>query len=199
MLQGTLDIAVANRPLSEAETAEPLSYHPFLRDAVAFAVHAPTGIGALSTAQVRDIYAGALTDWRQLGGPAGPITVLDRDPDESMRKLALLPLMGDRPVHEGAIPLTSAQEMLISLEGTPRAIGYSSLGLLRMRGSDKISVLTLDGVEPGAEAVGRGSYPWHLTFGLAIHRDAPSEVRRFVEFVAESAPALLAEYGYVAP
>ncbi|MDP9457765.1 MAG: substrate-binding domain-containing protein [Actinomycetota bacterium] len=37
VLEGTLELAVANRPLSEDEAGEPLDYLPFARDAVAFA------------------------------------------------------------------------------------------------------------------------------------------------------------------
>src|ERR1051326_4062831 len=39
VLQGTLDLSVANRPLTEAEAATELDVHPFARDAVGFAVH----------------------------------------------------------------------------------------------------------------------------------------------------------------
>jgi phosphate transport system substrate-binding protein len=199
LVQGTMDVAVANRPLSEAEAQEGLVVRPFAHDAVAFVVNEPNLLQGLTTAQLQAVYAGAITDWEQVGGAAGAIVVLDRDMDESARKEVLIPFMGGRAVDARTVVLPLAPEMVRALESTPRAVGYSSVGLLRVLRARNLHALSLDGVMPGREALVAGTYPWSLTYALVARGDAPPRVRGFVDFVA--APAgqrMLAALG-VAP
>lgn len=200
VLDGTLDIAIGNRLLSAAEAGEPVTYRAFARDAVVFAVHMPNPVSALSSTQVREIYGGALSDWGQLGASPAAIIVLDRDEDESMRRLVLLPLMADRPVEARTTTLSSASDMAFALDRTPNAIGYSSLGLLRILEPRFISVVALDGTVPDRERVVTGLYPWYLTLALIHRDDAPERVLRFVDFALDAEGAqVLAVYGYAPP
>ena len=192
-----MDLAVANRPLSKIEPKEALDYHSFAQDAVAFVAHKPSPVQKLSSAQVRDIYGGKLKNWQQLGGPAEPIIVLDRDPDESARKLVLIPFMDGRPVQAQTIVIDKAKEMVEALESTPNALGYSSIGLLQTMQSGQVQVLSLDGTIPSAKAVAQGTYPWYLTLGLIHRRNAPLALASFVEFVlGPEGRQVLEEYSY---
>ncbi len=200
VLEGTLDLAVANRPLSEDEAAEPLDYRPFAKDAVAFATRHEGEVEGISTEQARDVYGGELTDWEQLGGSPAPIVVLDRDEDESARKLVLLPLVDGRPVEARTVVLNKASEMIEALGNTPDSLGYASLGLLKERDIPGVRILALDGVVPSPEAVLRDEYPWYLTFGLAHADAAPEGVRDFVEFASgPEGQELVETNGYAKP
>ncbi len=197
--EGNLEIAVTNRALSEPEAAQALEYHAFANDAVAFVANTAGPLPSLSTAMLQEIYGGRVTNWQQLGGQPAMMIVLDRDADESMRKLVLLRLLNWQTVQAPAVVLTSARDMLSALENTPNAIGYSSLGLLRMQRPKNVQVLALDGVAPSDETLAAGAYPWRMTFGLVDRDDAPPAVHRFIEFVKGPAGSrILAEYGYVA-
>lgn len=185
LLQRTIDLAIANRPLAEAEAeaGEPLEYHPFARDALGFMLSLPSPVQALSTEQLRDVYGGSLTDWDQIGGPAGPIIVLDRDEDESARRLVLIPFMGSRPVQARTVILSKAPDMVRALDSTPGALGYSPLGLVRTMDAQHVRVLALDGIMPGRASVVQGTYAWHLTLSCIHLRDASLAARRFADFL----------------
>jgi phosphate transport system substrate-binding protein len=183
VLQGTLDLSVANRPLTESETAEALDVQPFARDAVAFAVQQSSTLKGLSTSQVRDIYGGSLTDWQALGGSPGPIVVLDRDPDEPMRSLVLLNLLDHRPVQARTTVLTKAIDMVTTIEALPDALGYTTLALLHIQEHNDVRVLALDGVMPGRESVTSGAYPWQLTYRLINRPNPPLAAQRFLDWV----------------
>ncbi len=200
VLGGTLDLAVANRPLSEDEVGEPLDYRPFAKDAVVFATRHEGEVEGISTEQARDVYGGELTNWEQLGGSPAPIVVLDRDEDESARKLVLLPLMDGRPVEARTVVLNKAGEMIEAMKSTPDSLGYSSFGLLKAHEVPGVRVLALDGVVPSPEAVLRGDYPWYLTFGFVHAADAPKEVRDFVTFASgPEGQELVEKNGYAKP
>jgi len=196
VIESKLDIAVTNRPLSEAEAREPILSFPFVRDAVTFAVHRSVSMRSLRGAEIREIYSGTLTTWRDFGGADAPIIVLDRDEDEAARKLALLPLLAGRPVVGGTAVLTSASDMLTAIDTTPQAIGYSSLGLLGLRAPKNVVPVALDDIAPSAESVESGAYPWSLTFSLVIRSDAPPATRAFVDHALASARGVLRSYEY---
>ncbi len=200
VISGTLDLAVVNRRLSESESKEPLNYRPFAVDVVAFAVHTPNPVGALSTAEVRGIYGGDLTRWDQLGGGGEPIVVLDRDVEESSRQLVLLPIMAGRHVGARAAVLNSAADMISALESTPQSIGYTSLGLLRLLGPKAVRPLALDGVAPSPESEGQVTYPWRMAFAIVSRRDAPKSALEFLDFVTgEAGRRLISQLGFATP
>jgi len=199
VLQGTLDLSVANRPLTESESIEALDVEPFARDAVAFAVQQSSPVQSVSSSQVRDIYGGSLTDWSALGGPAGPIVLLDRDPDEPMRSLVLLKLLDGRPVQARTTVLTKAIDMVTTMASLPDALGYTTLALLHIQDHTDVRVLALDGVVPGRESVTSGAYPWQLTYSL-INRPNPSvTAQRFLDWVrGPQALVILSQYDVAA-
>jgi ABC-type phosphate transport system substrate-binding protein len=53
VLESNLDLAVANRPLSEDDAKEPLEYHAFAQDAVVFVAHRAEKLEGLFTQEVR--------------------------------------------------------------------------------------------------------------------------------------------------
>ncbi len=199
VLEGTLDIGAVNRPLDETE-ARQLDYRAFARDALAFAAHAPSPAQGVTTNQLRDLYGGSLTNWRELGGNAAPIIVLDRDTEEVQRKLVLLKLLDGRDVQARTTVFTKAGDMVLGLKDTSASLGYSPLGLLRLAASPEIQVLTLDGIAPGGPAVEQGQYPWYLTYGLVFSTDSSPAVRDFATYAASpSARQVLDKYDLAPP
>jgi phosphate transport system substrate-binding protein len=199
VLKGTLDLSVANRPLTESESTEALDVQPFARDAVAFAVQQSSAVHGVSTSQVRDIYGGSLTDWQALGGIAGPIVLLDRDPDEPMRSLVLLKLLDGRPVQARTTVLSKAIDMVTTMGALPDALGYTTLALLHIQEHEDVRVLALDGVMPGRESVTSGAYPWQLTYSLINRPNPPLAAQRFLDWVrGPQALPILSQYDVAA-
>ncbi|WP_158292949.1 MULTISPECIES: PstS family phosphate ABC transporter substrate-binding protein [Kribbella] len=142
---------------------------------VVFAVvlNRSTDVTALTVTQLRDIYAGRLTNWKQLGGRDLPIRMVSRvGPDSgSRRTFRDKVLAGDQelgissddcrtkddPVakhHRCEVGTT--EELLSRLNDIEGAIGYAELG-----GSRKYPVVTvasIDGVVPDASKVADRSY-----------------------------------------
>jgi phosphate transport system substrate-binding protein len=68
--EGLAQIGNTGRPLSPEERATyGLVSHAFAIDGVAVVVHPANPVAALTTAQVRDIYAGRIVRWKHVGGP----------------------------------------------------------------------------------------------------------------------------------
>lgn len=76
---GTADIAAISRPLTAQEQGQGLAAVPVALDTIALVVGASNPFtGGLTSAQVQDIFKGTAQDWSKVGGPAGPIKVINR-------------------------------------------------------------------------------------------------------------------------
>lgn len=139
----------------------------------AVVVNRSTDVTALTVTQLRDIYAGRLTNWKQLGGRDLPIRMVSRvGPDSgSRRTFRDKVLAGDQelgissddcrtkddPVakhHRCEVGTT--EELLSRVNDIEGAIGYAELG-----GSRKypaVTVVSIDGVVPDASKVADRSY-----------------------------------------
>jgi len=193
----TLDLALSSRRLSGAETPPLVVQRTFVRDAIVFAANASAAVPGVSSAHIRAIYGGRVTNWEQLGGAAGPIIVLDREASDSSHQQVLLKVLDGTSIGARTAVYYSSEEMLDALETTPGALGYSALGLLRQRQPRSVQVLALDGVTPNAETLTSGVYPWLMPFYL-VHRADPSPaLDRFLGYLwGPDGRRVLEEYGY---
>src|SRR5699024_818535 len=114
--------------------------------------------------EIKDIYAGEITNWREVEGKNKSIRAFQRDAN-SGSQTALERLMGDRPIMD---PPT---EDIASLMGTmidvvtdyknyQNAIGftfrYYSTEMIK---NHEIRLLHVDGVAPTVESIASGDYP----------------------------------------
>lgn len=79
LVAGTADIAAISQPLTAGEQAQGLAAVPVALDRIAIVVGTNNPFqGGLTAAQVQDIFKGNIQEWSKVGGPAGPIKVINR-------------------------------------------------------------------------------------------------------------------------
>lgn len=196
--KGELDIGAVSRPLSAEEEALGLTYTPISTDGVVIAVHPSVTIRGLSTEQVRGIYAGDYSNWQELGGPDLPITVLDRNEDESAKIVMRQYVLGDVAISPKAVGLYYEVDMVQGVESTVGAIGYFSLGHA-VSNDIPVTLLELDGVAPTVENIRNGSYRVVRPLGVVTPPDAGPEIDAFLEWAtSDTAAALIESNGFAA-
>lgn len=88
LAERSADIGMSSRPIKDEEVASlrefgamdsPAAEHVVGLDGIAVIVHPGNALAALDMATVRDIFAGKISNWAQLGGPSLPINVYARD------------------------------------------------------------------------------------------------------------------------
>jgi phosphate transport system substrate-binding protein len=128
--------------------------HTIAMDGVRIVVHPSNPIKAITRLQLRDIYSGKITNWKDVGGPDLPIVVISRDTSSGtyevfVEKVMRKDKMGEKVETVNANP--TAYERVKSTEG---AIAYVGLGF----SDDKVKVLTVDGVMPDKKTITAGKY-----------------------------------------
>jgi phosphate transport system substrate-binding protein len=99
LIQGDMDMIFALTPSAKqqekaAEAGLTLKLTPFAREAFVFVTSAENPVDRLSLAQIRAIYSGQITNWKEVGGADAPILAFQRQPgsarplSENTQKLA---------------------------------------------------------------------------------------------------------------
>lgn len=184
--EGTLTIGSGSRLMKEEEKKKypQVENLHFANDAMVLGVNPGVTVDNLTSAQIKDIYAGKITNWNQVGGSDAEIVVLDREEDESTKILLREKILGkDLKVTSRAIELHSLAETNKTIEKTANSIGQTSLGVIRMQ-QLKIKPLHLDGIVASNETVKNGQYALVRKFGVAINKDSITQAGRdFVDFI----------------
>jgi len=196
---GDLEIGSVSRDLTEDEKTLGLRYTLLSRDGLVIATHPSVDIPGLSTEQIRGIYRGDYANWNELDGPDLPITILDRNEDESAKIVLREFVLGkDLEITPKAVNLYYEPDMIDGLQSTVGAVGYFSLGY-GLSQSIPVHYLALDGVEPTVENIKNGSYTVVRPLGIVTAVDAGEEIQSFAEWASSSAASGLIEKRGFAP
>src|SRR4030042_864606 len=98
---GTVDIGAASRELKPDEPK--LVKHLLARDGIAMVVHPDNSVTGLTKDQIIKIFAGEITNWSEVGGSNGTITVIAREEGSGTRGAFEEMVMGETLITEKAI------------------------------------------------------------------------------------------------
>ena len=165
---------------SEESTAELV---PVAWDALVVIVHPDNPVDDISFQQLKDLYDGKITNWKQLGGPDKPIDLLVRKGKISGVGSTLRELVfhdaNHRFVSKHQFPSSGPLEKAV--ENNVNAIGVTGISSAVRR---EVKLLHLEGKEPNYDTVRTGEYllnrPLYIAFNAANERRI--EVKRFIDF-----------------
>ena len=185
---GTLDIGAISRDLKPEEQALGLETIILSNDGLAIAINKDLNIANLTTDQVKMIYGGEITNWRDVGGPDKTIVVLDRAEDESSKVILRKFVLGDTLITSSASILFLETDLIKALENTSYSIGYLSYGAVV---SDKlpVNVLPLNGTKVSVKNIHNGTYKMVRPLGMVLKKNPSAATRAFVDWATSSAGA----------
>jgi phosphate transport system substrate-binding protein len=134
-------------------------------DVVIFAVainSKVTGVKNLTTAQLKGIYDGTITNWNKVGGPNLPIVVVSRPASSGTRATFQQFILGGPEKISGPSNLTtdSTGTVIQNIKSTDGAVGYAALGPAQKAG---LTLVTIDGNAPQAALVKDNTYTfWNI-------------------------------------
>ncbi len=167
-------------------------------DALVFIVHKKNPVNSITPAQVRDIYDGKITNWKQLGGPDLNLISVITTPKgyggigEALEKYIL---NGKRPTEQRNSSMqassTTIWEQLV--EEMPGGFASTGFGSGRKR---HVKMLKVNNVAPTKENIISGKYAFRRPLFLVIKKQPRPEVRQFVDFVlSQKGQKLISSFG----
>jgi phosphate transport system substrate-binding protein len=178
-------IGMSSRELTPAEQGKGLKETIIAIDGIAVIVHKDNPINNLTIEQIRDIYTGAVTDWRQVSGgtKSGRIAVISREEGSGTRG-AFEELVGFQgKLLAGANESTSTGAIKAGIAQNSDAIGYISLGSV----DDTIKAISVGGVAATTANVVNGSYRIARPFIVLTGSNVRSESTAFIEWMLSNA------------
>jgi phosphate transport system substrate-binding protein len=138
---------------------------PVAKEAFVFLVNKANPVDSISQDDLRKIYSGEITNWKELGGDDAPIKAFQRNTD-SGSQTAMVDFMGD-------VPLTAAEKTVVvegmgsladgiaDFDSGRYAIGYNMYSYTTKQYVNfaDIKLIAVDGVNPADETLADGSYP----------------------------------------
>lgn len=121
-----------------------------------------TGVTGLTTAQVKGIYSGSITNWKQVGGPDLKIVVVSRPASSGTRATFQKYILGGPETISGPSSLSSDSTGTVvqNITQTDGAIGYAALGAAKASG---LTLLTIDGSAPTPALTESNTYKfWNI-------------------------------------
>jgi phosphate transport system substrate-binding protein len=177
-LSGAAQIGMSSRALTPEE-ARRITGIPVARDGIALVVHPGNPVSDLSLAQARAIYVGDVKNWRLLGGPDTPITVITREEGSGTRGAFETLVMAGRRIAASALVQDSTGAVRQMVASDPAALGYISIGLV----DATVKALALGGVQANEANITVGTYPLVRPFLFVIPGDERGPARDFIDWV----------------
>jgi phosphate transport system substrate-binding protein len=192
---GLVNIGNTGRALTHAETAKyGLKTFPFAIDGVAVAVNPNNPVSALTAQQVKDIFAGKIKNWQEVGGNNAAIHLFTRDEASGTRETFWKKLLKKGPIDAKANIVASNGAMKMAIEQDPRAIGYVGIGFL----DKKLKGVKLDGVEPTQENAKNGTYLVTRLLYMNTKGDPTPLVQAFILYIQGPEVAkLIQKHGFI--
>ena len=184
---------------------ENFDVYPIGRDALVFVVNENNPVDSLTTAQIRDIYSGEITNWNQLGGIDAPIVAFQRPENSGSQTMMQKLVMGELPMMDVPNEYFMPGEMwgliseLASYNNAGNAIGYSVYYYAKnMYSLPGLKFLRVDGVAPTERSIADEEYPHINEFYAVTRKGADGYTKYLAEWLLSlEGQAFIASCGYV--
>ncbi|MBP0964990.1 MAG: substrate-binding domain-containing protein [Oscillospiraceae bacterium] len=179
---------------------------PVAMEGFVFCVNKNNPVESLTMQQIKDIYSGKITNWKDVGGEDMAILAYQRNQDSGSQTL-MNKFMGDTPLMDAPtelVPMAMGELMdaVAVYDNAAGAIGYSvySYAAQMYANTKDVKFIAVDGVAPSNETMENGSYPLlSVTYALydgTLPEDGP--VKRMVKWMTSPEGQQAArEAGYI--
>ena len=162
---------------------------PLLREAFVFFVHKDNPATNLTQEQIRAVYSGRVTTWRELGVPLdAPLRPYQRNKN-SGSQTRFERFMGDTPIMEPKTEQRSGDmggiiERVADYRNSPGALGFSfRFYVTELIKNPDIKLLAVDGVEPTKGNIQSGAYPLVTEAYAITARPREGDTAKMIDFL----------------
>jgi len=194
LINGTTDICQASRAMSEAEKNNlrekyktPGEEIPVARDGLSVYVNAANPVKELDMEQLRLIFTGKMTNWKEVGGKDAKIILYSRENSSGTYVFFKEHVLKNADYAQRAQSMPGTAAVVNAVSKEKNGIGYG--GAAYAKG---IRVLKIKkdaespGVEPNLANVQNGSYPLSRPLFFYLRNKAAGDIKAFVDWVLSS-------------
>ncbi|HEY4188320.1 MAG TPA: phosphate ABC transporter substrate-binding protein [Polyangia bacterium] len=205
LINGTTDICEASRAMKDAEkkqveekSTKPVVETVVAKDGLSVYVNEANGIKELSMPQLKGIFTGKVTNWKEVGGADAKIIVYSRENSSGTYVFFKEHVLENADYTPRAQTLPGTAAVVNAVVKDKNAIGYGGaayakgLKILKVKKDEKGTA-----IEPSQATVKDGSYPLSRPLFFYTRFDVPAEGKAFMDWVLSPAgQAVVEKVGY---
>ena len=178
----TLDIGLSSRALKDEEKND-VDGTTIALDGIAIIVNKESTVADLTVDQLKQMFTGEITNWKDVGGADGEIVLIGREAGSGTRD-GFESIVDVKDSCKYAQELTATGAVISAVEANPLAIGYASLSAV----GDTVKMVTVGGVECSEETVKDGSYEVQRPFVFVTNKSVTlsEQAQAFFDFATSA-------------
>lgn len=185
---GTAEVATSSRSLNADEEQLGLTTIPVAHDGIAVIVNPDNPVQNLSIEQLRDIYAGRITNWSEVGGEDLPIQLVNRDEASGTREAFKTIVMDGEAFDRRAAVLSGTGQVRDVVSRSRGAIGYISMGFVDSAYAEtEVRAISVNHVEPSEKTIASGGYPISRDLYFFTKGEPTGQVAAYIDYVLSPA------------
>lgn len=203
LINGTTEIAMSSREMKEGE-GEKLRGRfnttgvelPVAKDGVTFYVHESNPVKSLTVEQLKGIYVGDITNWKDVGGPDAPIVVYSRENSSGTYVFVKDNVLGGDDYTSEAQTLPGTAAVVNAVAKEKLGIGYG--GAAYAKGVKELAVKKGgEDIAPTAENIKSGKYPLARNLFFYLRNKPTGTAKAFIDFaLSPEGQAVVVKTGY---
>jgi len=205
LINGTTDVCAASRTMKPAEKEKLRDRYnntgveiPVARDGLAVYVNAASPLTEISIPDLKGIFTGKITNWKQLGGPDANIIVYSREnssgtyvffKEHVLQGADFTPRAQTMPGTAAVVNAVSKEKFGIGYGGAAYAKGIKILKVKKDAGSPAIN--------PEKATVLNGTYPLARPLFFYLRAKQTGDIKSFIDWVLSAdGQAIVEKVGY---
>ncbi len=202
LFNGTTDICMASRDMKPKEYQDAKAKNLGVTrisvslDGIAIFLNKENPVNDLSIPQLRAIYTGELTNWKEVGGPDATIILYGRENNSGTYAYFKEHVLQEDDFADRCQTLPGTASVVNALTKDPKGIGYGGIAwATTVKHAGVKATDTTAAIHPTTEAVSKGEYPISRELYFFLRGEPSVEVKNFINWtlspegqkVAESA------------
>ena len=190
--------------LAEANGVVPV-IKPICWDAFVFITHKDNPVESLTLEQLRGIFSGAITNWKEAGGRDEAIRAYQREPGSgSQTGMDEFVMQGTAMADPKTVLIEETMaglvERVAEYQNGAGSIGYTYRYYIdRLYKSDQIKTISIEGTAPSDDNIRSGAYPLSVNY-VGVFRQGEEDMPGglFLDWIlSEEGQACVAQAGYI--
>lgn len=206
LINGTTDICNSSRPMKDVEKMRLKQKYgsPGVEirtaiDGISIYAHPSNPVEALTLAQIKDIYTGRITNWKEVGGPDAGIILYGRENNSGTYAYLKEDVLANEDFARNTQSLPGTAGVVSAISKDRFGVGYG--GVAYGKGIKELKVrrdATSPAYAPTSENTRKGLYPISRYLYLYVHKRPTGEIKNYIDWILGKEGQGIAErVGYV--
>jgi len=185
LINGTTDICNSSRPMKQSEIKTLKERYgslgveiPCAKDGVTIYLNEKNSVTSLTMDQLKKIYTGKITNWKDLGGKDGKIILYSRENNSGTYVFFKDNVLKGQDYSPSCQNLPGTAAVVNAVSKDANGIGYGGHGY-----SKGVKMCKVNGIEPNETNIGSGKYPISRDLYMYVRNKPSGKIKKFIDWI----------------